>query len=292
MEHQQISEKLGEFSEAQPLIQQKRFIGITRQQQPNLTSSSSSASSTSSSQLFSPSLVPPSQNRQHVNHNNNLSSSSNGGNNNNNNAISNSSGNNNSGSGISKSHSNLYLNNSSNNSSNNLNNNNLISSSVSNCMSNANNSRQSILPQTLQNQPQQPTNQQQLYQYPSRSYTKHTDNKPAYNGRGGYPGQPVSKNDIHSKSGVAPAKLPPPPVPHIQSPTPLAATGATAGPGTMLPPSTTMMPNGRPNDNFLAPPLNGARFSQPIKRKSEVCVSLFYFKLSLKTFHPTERSRL
>lgn len=138
-------------------------------------------------------------------------------------------------------------------------------------MSNANNSRQSILPQNLQNQ-QQP-NQQQLYQsYPSsRTSYKHTDNKPAYNGRGGYPGQAGNKNDTHSKSGAIPAKLPPTSVPHVQSPTPLSATGATAGPGTMLPPSTTMMPNGRPNDNnFLPPPINGARFSQSFKRKSEV----------------------
>ncbi|XP_073823789.1 AF4/FMR2 family member lilliputian isoform X2 [Musca autumnalis] len=94
--------------------------------------------------------------------------------------------------------------------------------------------------------------QQQLRQAP---YVKQADNKPPYNGRGGYPGQPVNR----SSSGMAPPKGPP---------------------GSLLPPSSTHMPNGRQTSSssssseksYLGPPpaaassssatLNG-RFSQP-----------------------------
>lgn len=264
---------MGDFTEAQPLIQQKWFIGITtkaQQQQPNLSSSSTSLPS----QLSQQNLV--SQNRQHVNHNNNLSNSSS--------SSSSNGGSNASGSGLSKSHSNLYLNNNSNNGSNNLNNNNLLSSSTT---SNANISRQSILPpnqlQQQQQQLQQQPNQQQLHQsYPSSrpSYNKHVDNKALFNGRGGgsgggYPGPSVNKTDIHSKSGTVSTKLlPPPPLssaPHVQSPTLPTGRAPAAGSGTMLPPSTSMMPNGRLNDsNFLTPPVvNGVRFSQTFKKKTD-----------------------
>lgn len=95
------------------------------------------------------------------------------------------------------------------------------------------------------------------YAQPPRqpSYIKQADNKPPYNGRGGYPGQPV-KNDIRSSSGMAPPKGPPP------------------GAGMLKPPSTTQMPNGRSSSSassaeksYLGPPVpsssqNGG-FSQP-----------------------------
>lgn len=107
-------------------------------------------------------------------------------------------------------------------------------------------------PSQSQQQSQQPPHhyqqQQQLRQAP---YVKQADNKPPYNGRGGYPGQPVNR----LSSGMAPPKGPPS--------------------GTLLPPSTTNMPNGRQTSSadksYLGPPTvssissttHNGRFSQP-----------------------------
>uniref|UniRef100_A0A1I8MX19 AF4/FMR2 family member lilli n=1 Tax=Musca domestica TaxID=7370 RepID=A0A1I8MX19_MUSDO len=91
--------------------------------------------------------------------------------------------------------------------------------------------------------------QQQLRQAP---YVKQADNKPPYNGRGGYPGQSVNR----LSSGMAPPKGPP---------------------GSLLPPSSTHMPNGRQTSSsssaseksYLGPPsassstTHNGRFSQP-----------------------------
>lgn len=114
--------------------------------------------------------------------------------------------------------------------------------------------------------------QQQLRQAP---YVKQADNKPAYNGRGGYPGQPVNR----STSGMAPPKGPPL--------------------GSLLPPTTTHMPNGRQSasaaslsseKSYLGPPpaslssstaTHNGRFSQPSipkpRQSSNFSMDVSYF---------------
>lgn len=112
-------------------------------------------------------------------------------------------------------------------------------------------------PPQAQQQSQQPPHhyQQQQQQLRQAPYVKQADNKPPYNGRGGYPGQPVNR----LSSGMAPPKGPPS--------------------GSLLPPATTHMPNGRQSSSsassleksYLGPPTassssaatHNGRFSQP-----------------------------
>lgn len=112
-------------------------------------------------------------------------------------------------------------------------------------------------PQTQQQSQQPPHHyQQQQQQLRQTPYVKQADNKPPYNGRGGYPGQPVNR----LSSGMAPPKGPPS--------------------GSLLPPATTHMPNGRQTSSsassveksYLGPPTassssssatHNGRFSQP-----------------------------
>lgn len=89
---------------------------------------------------------------------------------------------------------------------------------------------------------------------PRNNFLKPSDSKPPYNGRGGYPGQSV-KHEVHTSSGIGPAKGPPPlPPPNIQQ-------------------------NGRTNDKQinLSPILPNGRL-QPIKPLSRLPVSFFFFK--------------
>ncbi|XP_075150269.1 AF4/FMR2 family member lilliputian isoform X2 [Haematobia irritans] len=110
-----------------------------------------------------------------------------------------------------------------------------------------------LLPPQSSSQSQQPPHhyqqhQQQLRQAP---YVKQADNKPPYNGRGGYPGQPVNR----SSSGMAPPKGPP------------------SSSSSLMPPTTAHMPNGRQTSSssaneksYLGPPaptMHNGRFSQP-----------------------------
>lgn len=122
-------------------------------------------------------------------------------------------------------------------------------------------------PPQSQSQSQQPPHHYQQHQQQMRQapYVKQADNKPPYNGRGGYPGQPVNR----SSSGMAPPKGPP--------------GGGSSSSGSLLPPSSTHMPNGRQTSSsssaneksYLGPPAAAAssssssttthngRFSQP-----------------------------
>lgn len=104
-------------------------------------------------------------------------------------------------------------------------------------------------------QQQQPHYQQQ--QRPP-TYLKQADNKPPYNGRGGYPGQPM-KNDIPSSSGMAPPRGPPrssSSSSNSNSNSSSATNNASSGtqPTTLGPPLSTQMPNGRGEKSFLGPP--------------------------------------
>ncbi|KAM7353744.1 AF4/FMR2 family member lilliputian isoform 2-T2 [Cochliomyia hominivorax] len=110
-------------------------------------------------------------------------------------------------------------------------------------------------PQNQQQSQQPPHHYQQQQQLRQAPYVKQADNKPPYNGRGGYPGQPVNR----LSSGMAPPKGPPS--------------------GSLLPPATTHMPNGRQSSSssssveksYLGPPpasssssaTHNGRFSQP-----------------------------
>lgn len=122
---------------------------------------------------------------------------------------------------------------------------------------------------------QQQQQQQQHYQQQQRAptYLKQADNKPPYNGRGGYPGQPM-KNDIQSSSGMAPPRGPPRSSSSNNSSsatnnaTTAAAAAATSATtlSPLGPPMSTQMPNGR-EKSFLGPPApalpNGGRFVPP-----------------------------
>lgn len=126
---------------------------------------------------------------------------------------------------------------------------------------------------------QQQQQQQQHYQQQQRAptYLKQADNKPPYNGRGGYPGQPM-KNDIPSSSGMAPPRGPPRSSSsnnnnnnNSSSATNNATTAAAAATSATTlsplgPPMSTQMPNGR-EKSFLGPPApalpNGGRFVPP-----------------------------
>ncbi|KAH8323421.1 hypothetical protein KR067_008597 [Drosophila pandora] len=118
--------------------------------------------------------------------------------------------------------------------------------------------------------------QQQHYQQQQRpsTYVKQADNKPPYNGRGGYPGQPM-KNDIPSSSGMAPPRGPPRSSSGNSSSNSSSATNNTSGVPTSTPlgpPLTTQMPNGR-EKSFLGPPApslhngTGGRFLPPAASK-------------------------
>ncbi|XP_044315762.1 AF4/FMR2 family member lilli isoform X2 [Drosophila rhopaloa] len=100
--------------------------------------------------------------------------------------------------------------------------------------------------------------QQQHHQQQQRppTYLKQADNKPPYNGRGGYPGQPM-KNDIPSSSGMAPPRGPPRSNSSSNSNSSSATNNASSGgvpASTVLgPPLSTQMPNGR-EKSFIGPP--------------------------------------
>ncbi|XP_037813448.1 AF4/FMR2 family member lilli isoform X2 [Lucilia sericata] len=136
-----------------------------------------------------------------------------------------------------------------------------VATSASSTGSSSSSSSQRLLPPPppqTQQQSQQPPHhyQQQQQQLRQTPYVKQADNKPPYNGRGGYPGQPVNR----LSSGMAPPKGPPS--------------------GSLLPPATTHMPNGRQSSSsassveksYLGPPTassnsssatHNGRFSQP-----------------------------
>lgn len=89
---------------------------------------------------------------------------------------------------------------------------------------------------------------------PRNNFLKPSDSKPPYNGRGGYPGQSV-KHEVHTSSGIGPAKGPPPlPPPSIQQ-------------------------NGRTNDKQtnLSPIVPNGRLQPLIKPLSRLPVSFFFF---------------
>ncbi|KAL7739011.1 hypothetical protein ACLKA6_017687, partial [Drosophila palustris] len=125
---------------------------------------------------------------------------------------------------------------------------------------------------------QQQQQQQQHYQQQQRAptYLKQADNKPPYNGRGGYPGQPM-KNDIPSSSGMAPPRGPPRSSSssssssssnnnNSSSATNNATASTTSASSPLGPPISTQMPNGR-EKSYLGPPApalsNGGRFVPP-----------------------------
>ncbi|XP_065358453.1 AF4/FMR2 family member lilli isoform X2 [Calliphora vicina] len=136
-----------------------------------------------------------------------------------------------------------------------------VATSASSTGSSSSSTSQRLLPPPppqTQPQSQQPPHhyQQQQQQLRQTPYVKQADNKPPYNGRGGYPGQPVNR----LSSGMAPPKGPPS--------------------GSLLPPATTHMPNGRQasssassvEKSYLGPPTassssssatHNGRFSQP-----------------------------
>ncbi|KQS70019.1 AF4/FMR2 family member 4 isoform X2 [Drosophila erecta] len=121
-----------------------------------------------------------------------------------------------------------------------------------------------------------PGQQQQHYQQQQRppTYVKQADNKPPYNGRGGYPGQPM-KNDIPSSSGMAPPRGPPRSSSsnsNSSSATNNASSGGVPASTPLGPPLSTQMPNGR-EKSFLGPPApalhngTGGRFVPPAASK-------------------------
>lgn len=140
------------------------------------------------------------------------------------------------------------------------------------------------LPLSQQSLP--PPHHYQQQQIPRPTYMKQADNKPAYNGRGGYPGQPI-KNDIRSSSGMAPPKGPP-----LLSSSALQSSQLPTQQFTQ-PQNVPMMPNGRiggvcadksggsSSSSFLGPP-NG-RFPQPsipkMRPKFPMEVLHIFFKL-------------
>lgn len=92
---------------------------------------------------------------------------------------------------------------------------------------------------------------------PRNNFLKPSDSKPPYNGRGGYPGQSV-KHEVHTSSGIGPAKGPPPlPPPSIQQ-------------------------NGRPNDKQtnLSPIVPNGRLQPLIKPLSRLPVSFIEFVIN------------
>ncbi|XP_043949922.1 AF4/FMR2 family member lilli isoform X2 [Drosophila biarmipes] len=112
----------------------------------------------------------------------------------------------------------------------------------------------------LPGQQQQQQQQHQHYQQQQRpsTYLKQADNKPPYNGRGGYPGQPM-KNDIPSSSGMAPPRGPPRSSSSNSASNSSSATnnnasggGVPASSAPLGPPLSTQMPNGR-EKSFLGP---------------------------------------
>ncbi|XP_017474486.1 PREDICTED: AF4/FMR2 family member 4 isoform X5 [Rhagoletis zephyria] len=115
--------------------------------------------------------------------------------------------------------------------------------------------------------------QQQLRQTP---YLKPADNKPPYNGRGGFPGQPV-KNDLRSSSGMAPPKGPPPLLPPPTSTLNTVSSGGTNNcsnsssnaPTTLLPPP----PNGYLGPPKSTAPLHNGRFSKPLPKSINDIIS-------------------
>ncbi|XP_017047393.2 LOW QUALITY PROTEIN: AF4/FMR2 family member lilli [Drosophila ficusphila] len=121
--------------------------------------------------------------------------------------------------------------------------------------------------------PNQQQQQQQHYQQQQRpsTYLKQTDNKPPYNGRGGYPGQPM-KNDIPSSSGMAPPRGPPRSSANSSSSNSSSSATNNANssqqPTLLGPPLSTQTPNGR-EKSFLGPPApalhngTGGRFVPP-----------------------------
>lgn len=128
---------------------------------------------------------------------------------------------------------------------------------VSACIATSSSSQRLLPPPPPQQQSQQPPHhyQQQQQQLRQAPYVKQADNKPPYNGRGGYPGQPVNR----LSSGMAPPKGPPS--------------------SSLMPPATSHMPNGRQTSSassieksYLGPPTatsssssanHNGRFSQP-----------------------------
>ncbi|XP_053959437.1 AF4/FMR2 family member lilli isoform X2 [Anastrepha ludens] len=130
---------------------------------------------------------------------------------------------------------------------------------------NASSSSQRLLAGPPGSQPPQQSSQQthhyqqQLRQLP---YLKQADNKPPYNGRGGYPGQPV-KNDFRSSSGMAPPKGPPP----TSTITTAVGSGnnncssSSSGATTSLPPPP---PNGYLGPPKSTAPLHNGCFSKPL----------------------------
>lgn len=92
---------------------------------------------------------------------------------------------------------------------------------------------------------------------PRNNFLKPSDSKPPYNGRGGYPGQSV-KHEVHTSSGIGPAKGPPPlPPPSIQQ-------------------------NGRTNDKQtnLSPIVSNGRLQPLIKPLSRLPVSFIKFVIN------------
>ncbi|XP_017116659.1 AF4/FMR2 family member lilli isoform X1 [Drosophila elegans] len=128
-----------------------------------------------------------------------------------------------------------------------------------------------------------PGQQQQHYQQQQRppTYLKQADNKPPYNGRGGYPGQPM-KNDIPSSSGMAPPRGPPRSsssssnnnnnINSSSATNNASSSGGIPASTPLGPPLSTQMPNGR-EKSFLGPPPptlhngTGGRFVPPAVSK-------------------------
>lgn len=135
--------------------------------------------------------------------------------------------------------------------------------------------------QSHQQSQQPPHHYQQQQQLRQTPYIKQADNKPPYNGRGGYPGQPVNR----LSSGMAPPKGPPS--------------------CNLLPPVSPHMPNGRQpsststtiEKSYLGPPTappaslssaHNGRFSQPsIPKQRQKALPSEVRKFNFKFCHQT-----
>lgn len=77
-----------------------------------------------------------------------------------------------------------------------------------------------LQPQSEFKKPHQANGRPTHHPHPRGGFVKPADGKPPYEGRGGYPGQPVkhgSGTNNHRSSGIVPAKGPPPPSSSSQS---------------------------------------------------------------------------
>ncbi|XP_030377637.1 AF4/FMR2 family member 4 [Scaptodrosophila lebanonensis] len=145
-------------------------------------------------------------------------------------------------------------------------------------INNTGNSRMPKVGSTVPSAPLAPSQQQQQqhhYQPRPPTFLKQADNKPPYNGRGGYPGQPM-QNDIPSSSGMAPPRGPPRPGSSNNN-TSSATNNLSAAKTTVTtplgPPISTQIPNGRllTEKAFQGPTTlhNGGRFVQPTTGKPQ-----------------------